>query len=581
MLRRFICFLTLAMLAAVPASADPGDNEPARIEAKFEPADLDEALSGRDPAGVLEPFWQRDSQAFSHVRYHQVVEGVRVLDASASQHVAKRDPSLRISHADLVPEGVSVHGDFLLGDAAAAIARDAADVRVLLDGTEADVEPVWFHDGASLRAAYAVTMAALDPAGTWRVVVAGDDGEALEVQALSAPTLDRHAAAAATPLHDAPTHAPHGRAAYDATVHRVNPIVALQDPDRRDNPLSLDDGSFEDSYSQMTLEVHEAMPLMTDRVHVLDALTVPAGGRGLDFRRDDPRFLDVMLLGHVEAALDILAENGYGDLLAYDQVRGVARVPSPSPNAFATEINGQGYIVFFYRAPGSSLTGGFSSSAEDAEVVVHELGHIFHFNAAPGVGGEWRGAWAEGTADFFASLLLEGDRFSQGFGDPCMGEWITSYFGDGMPSYEGLPCIRVLDNNLTYPEDATQSGHWNGQFWSGPIWEVRQTLTQNESLELFMEALFLTPGNIEGPGDLADTLLLADCGLTGCQMENAIRSSFGAKNITVSPVPEEFRVDDAQPEVLDAEPDEESPGVAAAALFAVLVALALLRQRRS
>lgn len=560
-----LIFLASAFLA-IPVAAQP--EQPVdgvhRLGGTFMTGTLDDVLD-QAPAGELVPFFETESKAFEHVRYHQLVDDIRVFGASASEHTSLKHPEMRISHADLVPSGIETTGSFDLDkDTAVDLVKSHLEIGALVPHTSVATDPVWFHDGDVLRAAYEVQLTAIDPAGSWSVVVDGASGEVLakvtkseithdhghETRALSTPEVSRLLSGlpldpsdpAHTDAHD-PGFEP-TRADYDATLFQINPIVAMQEAEFRDNPAGIDDGSFEDSMVQVTIKnIQEGLPLQTDRAWVVDALTVPVAGLDLDFRRDDPRFQEVMVLYNVEVALDIMEEQGYGDLLSYEQVRAISRVPSPLPNALATQdpVTGQGYIIFFYRAPivpplyDDDI--GFASTAEDGEVVVHELGHLFHFAAAPGVS---FGAWAEGSADFFAALLLEGDGLSEGYGDPCITEWFAGYLESSMPEWDELHCLRVLDNDLVYPDDATGAGHHDGQFWSGANWEIRQEIGQNASIQLFMESLFLTPGSASNFTVLADTVMHADCGLSDCANRDVIRGSFEGKSIAVSALPEEF-----------------------------------------
>jgi len=546
--------LAVALVASPQASAAvaAADDPTPRLEATFVEAPLDGALADAVPAGELVLAEKTTSTALEHRRYEQRVDGVPVLDAGASEHRAL-EQGWTVSHHDLVPADWSTQGTFALdGDQARRLALVALDATVV-PGLDAHAERAWHPDEGTLHAAWAVTVPAADPPGEWRVVVDAADETVLATERTQAgPAPDRAGADGPAPGLDAVEVPPPGAGAdagermdLTATPFQVNPVVAEQDPDRRDNAAGVDDGSFEDAFQTVELEgVREAQRLQTDRVRVLDAATVPVDGTDLDVRRDDPRFDELMVLYYTDRAVEAMEELGYGDLYDYEQVHSVSRVPSPIPNALATEYGGQGYTVFFYRAPaatsGGTATSGFASAAEDGEVVVHELGHLFHFGAAGDASGDWYGAWAEGTADYYASVLLEDE--SGGYGDPCTAEWFTSYLADGardVPEHEGAPCLRVLENDLSYPEDLDGtpedpgSGHYNGQFWSGAHWEIRQQIGREASLVLMTESLHVTPGDLDSVQDLAATTVTADCALTDCARYDTIEAAFADKNISL------------------------------------------------
>jgi hypothetical protein len=109
--------------------------------------------------------------------------------------------------------------------------------------------------------------------------------------------------------------------------------------------------------------------------------------------------------------------------------------------------------------------------AEDAEVILHELGHQIHFSASP---------------TFFATV--EAGGISEGFGDywaGTVGEWATGGTSDpaciadwDAVSYTAGPvhCLRRLDRDLMYPADITGAVHRDGQIWSHALWNLRTAI---------------------------------------------------------------------------------------------------------
>ena len=109
--------------------------------------------------------------------------------------------------------------------------------------------------------------------------------------------------------------------------------------------------------------------------------------------------------------------------------------------------------------------------AEDAEVILHELGHQIHFSASP---------------TFFATV--EAGGISEGFGDywaGTVGEWAAGPTSDpaciadwDAISYTAGPihCLRRLDRNLMYPTDITGAVHRDGQIWSHALWNLRTAI---------------------------------------------------------------------------------------------------------
>jgi hypothetical protein len=114
--------------------------------------------------------------------------------------------------------------------------------------------------------------------------------------------------------------------------------------------------------------------------------------------------------------------------------------------------------------------------AEDAEVILHELGHQIHFSASP---------------TFFATV--EAGGFSVGFGEYWAGtvvEWADGPTSDpacimdwDATSYTPGPvhCLRRLDRDLMYPDDITGAVHRDGQIWSHALWNLRTAIGANHA----------------------------------------------------------------------------------------------------
>jgi len=403
-------------------------------------------------------------------------------------------------------------------------------------------------------------------AGEWSVVVDGASGEALRVEPESLAATGR--------------------------VFNVNPIVATRDPSLRDNRLSLDGPAFADAYVEVEVANVTGPFFASERVIVSDALALPGTVPSYEFERHDPRFLETMVYAYVEMALDEIARAGYPDLIDY---RIDARAHHPvfqsgvfvSPALYPDAYAGNGQITFLYRAltPGGP---GFGSAAEDAEIIVHELGHLVHFAAAPDASGPWRYIWGEGNGDLLAALVLE--PRSGGFGDPCVSEWLATYYENVIElfPYEDLLCIRVLENDLRMPDDffgdlTYQWAHENGQFWSGALWDVRLQIGREETLTLFLESLHFMPAKADGFEDLGRTVLLADLGLTGGARESIIRDAFARKGIDLPTMEDVARAEGvALAPAAAVEPDDAQVPALAPLVGAAAVALvaALARGRR-
>lgn len=126
--------------------------------------------------------------------------------------------------------------------------------------------------------------------------------------------------------------------------------------------------------------------------------------------------------------------------------------------------------------------------AEDADVLIHELGHGLH-------------DWATGGG------LSQVQGLSEGIGDYCAAEYSRSFgqWGSGVPqhqwvfSWDGHNPFwggRVTDWNdtHTYPGDLVGQVHTDGQFWASCNMDVWDAIGRDQSVTAHWEGLKMTNG---------------------------------------------------------------------------------------
>jgi zinc metalloprotease ZmpB len=106
--------------------------------------------------------------------------------------------------------------------------------------------------------------------------------------------------------------------------------------------------------------------------------------------------------------------------------------------------------------------------AEDAEVILHELGHQIHFSqSADFFASDEAGAISEGFGDYWAADVSEVIAGVQP--DPeCVAEWDSVSYTAGP-----VHCLRRLDTSLMYPAGLDGRVHHDGQIWSHALWNLR------------------------------------------------------------------------------------------------------------
>jgi hypothetical protein len=184
-----------------------------------------------------------------------------------------------------------------------------------------------------------------------------------------------------------------------------------------------------------------------------------------DYTRNDDRFEQVMAYYWVTQSQEYTRGLGFGVEPGWPAINGDQQRVRINQwgvdNSFATD----------HPKDEMRFGKGGVDDAEDAEVILHELGHQIHFSA---------------SSTFFATV--EAGGISEGFGDywaGTVGEWATGGTPDpaciadwDSISYTAGPihCLRRLDRNLMYPADITGAVHRDGQIWSHALWNLRTAI---------------------------------------------------------------------------------------------------------
>jgi len=100
--------------------------------------------------------------------------------------------------------------------------------------------------------------------------------------------------------------------------------------------------------------------------------------------------------------------------------------------------------------------------AEDADVILHELGHQIHFSQGFAFASSEADAISEGFGDYWAATIT---------GHPCVADWDSVSYTSTAPH-----CLRRTDLDLHYPADLDGRIHHDGQIWSRALWDIRGAL---------------------------------------------------------------------------------------------------------
>ncbi|MBK8497908.1 MAG: M36 family metallopeptidase [Flavobacteriales bacterium] len=175
------------------------------------------------------------------------------------------------------------------------------------------------------------------------------------------------------------------------------------------------------------------------------------------FRRTQRAFREVMAYYHLDTAIRYLEGLGFTGLFK---------------RPLKVKVHGTRVDNSWFDTGTRTITFGTGGvdDPEDAEVILHELGHAVQEAQLPGFG-ESNEGWAmgEGFGDFLAASYFH-DKKPARLRD-------TVFNWNAMPTSEAdPPHERRLDAKLKYPDDMAEDEHDNGPIWSACLWELRALL---------------------------------------------------------------------------------------------------------
>ncbi|MCU0230073.1 MAG: M4 family metallopeptidase [Acidobacteria bacterium] len=397
-----------------------------------------------------------ESVGARHVIFSQALRGVRIHRAYVTVHLDRAGRVYLVKNRAVPAERLpSRPGATIAPRAAARIALRRATRRGRR-GRVTEIEPVWFPAKTRLHPAYKVRVLCERPRREWIVYVDAVSGAV--------------------------------RSAYDnlasesgrARVFDPNPVVSLPGW----SPLSARRRPRRppaESYREV------ALAGLTPGGRFDGARVTTALSRGR-VRRTDGRFLfwstergfdEAMAYFHVDRAIRYLESLGYRGR------RAIFRDPV-AVNAHGTREDNSWY------SPGErSLTFGTGGvdDAEDAETILHELGHAIQDAICPDFGQSAQAAaMGEGFGDYFAASFFA-ERKPERF-RTSVASWdcVTDTRHDP-------PCLRRVDEPATFESyDPDGDEHDNGPIWSATLWDLRTAVGRDVADRVIVESHFQLDG---------------------------------------------------------------------------------------
>jgi hypothetical protein len=202
-----------------------------------------------------------------------------------------------------------------------------------------------------------------------------------------------------------------------------------------------------------------------------------------DYNRHDDRFEQVMAYYWVTWSQLYLRSLGFGvtpDWPAINADQQRVRINQLGvDNSFATD----------HPRDEMRFGKGGVDDAEDAEVILHELGHQIHFSqSATFFASNEAGGISEGFGDYWAANGVEIALAQAGLppsSDPaCVADWDSVSYTAGP-----IHCLRRLDSALMYA-DRDGRVHRDGTIWSHALWNLRTAIGANHANTAILWAQF-------------------------------------------------------------------------------------------
>jgi Fungalysin metallopeptidase (M36) len=266
-----------------------------------------------------------------------------------------------------------------------------------------------------------------------------------------------------------------------ATVFNPNPVQQTGKQwltDRKD----ADYPALQSSYQRVTLtDLDDSGELSGRYVVVKSSTGKPArlvNGSFPAWHRDADQFEQVMGYYWVTQAQHYLQSLGFGSSL-----------PAVNQRQIVLRINQLGYDNSFFRSDKGSLRLGKGGvdDAEDAEVIVHEYGHAVQNAQVPGFGSTIEaGAIGEGFSDYLAvSVTSWATGVPKKTNEACVADWDAVSYTRG-PEH----CLRKIDGDKVYPQDAVGQVHADGEIWSAALYDIHQSIGANDAARIIIGAQF-------------------------------------------------------------------------------------------
>lgn len=268
-----------------------------------------------------------------------------------------------------------------------------------------------------------------------------------------------------------------------ARVFDPNPVVALGDWRPLLSPSGRPRRPPDRAYTRVSLEGLDGGGRLDGRR--VTTSSTPTRVRRADHRflfdSVEPGFLEVMAYFHVNRAIRYLESLGYRGR------RAIFRAPF-SVNASGTREDNS---WFSFGLKSLTFGTGGVDDAEDAEIILHELGHALQDAICPDFGQSTQAAaMGEGFGDYFAASFFAATKPAAL--RPLLMSWDSIADTDNRP-----PFCRRVNEPLTFESfdhGPEADEHDNGRIWSATLWDIWTVVGRDVADRIIIDSHFQLDG---------------------------------------------------------------------------------------
>jgi hypothetical protein len=303
-------------------------------------------------------------------------------------------------------------------------------------------------------------------------------------------------------------------------VFNTNPVATSGD-------TSLTDNKDADYAAVNDERISVQLPVLDDSGYLRGTYAIVVSETGdpafaddctFNYTRHDDRFEQVMAYYWVTASQLYLRSLGFDG----------ETFPEVNADQQRVRINQLGYDNSFatdHPRDEMRFGKGGVDDAEDADVILHELGHQIHFSqSATFFSSLEAGSISEGFGDYWAFTAAKAIAGPQ-FDEACIAKWDATSYDD---PEDGI-CLRRLDEDLMYPDDLNQKVHHDGQIWSHALRNLHYAIGQTHADTAILMAQFDWTGTTMP--DLATRIVDAVDNLYGPAQATAAEAAFHERGI--------------------------------------------------